>query len=287
MTYIYTPDDAQSIADVIASFLTKRKYKVFREVPISKDASFRTTLLAKKADLSIMVEAQHKPKLDDSLIALAQLLEKKNSYCEFYVATHEKANFTGTLLKQLEKNGIGLLVVDASDQLMVVKEPKNPALIVRPDPTLKYGNYKEKVNTCLGNFNSPNSSLTTKNPRKEALGDMCDMVEALTKDLALLAVKKRMLKLAPANIDAKDWSGVIDTLASKNSYWLGKNPIISANLRFDLHSFRGARNLLKHPAKSKRQEAERQEQFAERMMMGPRLVADLVSIKSLIAKKKK
>jgi hypothetical protein len=58
----------------------------------------------------------------------------------------------------------------------------------------------------------------------------------------------------------------------------GKSPIVGSTLKDDLHSFRGARNLLDHKVTNKREDTKRQQQFAERMMQGPRLVAELVSL---------
>jgi hypothetical protein len=81
-----------------------------------------------------------------------------------------------------------------------------------------------------------------------------------------------------AAIKAKDWSSQIDTLASKNAYNMGKDPIVSTTFKNDLHSFRGARNLVDHKVRGKRDDANRQKQFAERMMQGPRLVAELISL---------
>jgi hypothetical protein len=79
-------------------------------------------------------------------------------------------------------------------------------------------------------------------------------------------------------IKAKDWSSQIDTLASKHAYTPGMDPIVSTIFKNDLHSFRGARNLVDHKERGKRDDANRQKQFAERMMQGARLVAELVSL---------
>ena len=87
-----------------------------------------------------------------------------------------------------------------------------------------------------------------------------------------------MLK-TEAELLALQWSTLIDVLASANSYTSRFPPLVSNILKADLHSFRGARNLVDHPARGRRAEMNRQKQFAERMMMGTRLVAELVSIK--------
>jgi hypothetical protein len=80
----------------------------------------------------------------------------------------------------------------------------------------------------------------------------------------------------------KDWAGQIDTLRSSNVCAPGKTPLLSEPLKIDLHSFRGIRNLLDHKTRTRTQEIDRQQQLAERMMMGPRLVDRLVKIKRRI-----
>ena len=83
-----------------------------------------------------------------------------------------------------------------------------------------------------------------------------------------------------------NWNGQINLLASANSYKLNVNPVVSEPLKTDLHSFRDARNKLNHKVRSKRAEIARQQQMPERMMMGPRLVVDIVSISSSIQRRK-
>ena len=80
----------------------------------------------------------------------------------------------------------------------------------------------------------------------------------------------------------KDWSGQIDTLRSAKACAAGKTPILDDPLKTDLHSFRGIRNLLDHKTRSRIQEIDRQQQLAERMMMGPRLIDRLVKLKRKI-----
>lgn len=155
-------------------------------------------------------------------------------------------------------------------------KPKNPALIVTPDPTLKFGDCKVEVNSAIRKFNEID--------RKDGLRDMCELVERETEKLAILAVRKGLLRLGEADVQRQDWSGQINTLASPNTYNPGNTPLLDSKLKDDLHSFRGARNLIDHKVTSKRAEIKRQRQFQERMMMGPRLIAELVSLKRKIGK---
>ena len=106
--------------------------------------------------------------------------------------------------------------------------------------------------------------------------------DCLTEEVGLAACRKGWLKMPEPDFKAKDWAGQINELARKEAYNSPRSPLISANLKDDLHSFRNARNLVDHKVQSRREDTKRQKQFAERMMQGARLVAELVSIKRKI-----
>lgn len=107
-------------------------------------------------------------------------------------------------------------------------------------------------------------------------------MERETENLALIGVRKGFLKMNEAAIKRMNWSQQIDTLASVHTHNPGKKIIIENSFKNDLHSFRGARNLIDHKARSKREDKKRELQFQERMVQGPRLVADLLSLKRKI-----
>jgi hypothetical protein len=71
----------------------------------------------------------------------------------------------------------------------------------------------------------------------------------------------------------------INTLYSSGTYNPGKSPLVDGPFHSDLHSFRGARNLIDHPVKNKKEEMRRQRQFADRMISGARLLSDLYYLK--------
>jgi len=114
--------------------------------------------------------------------------------------------------------------------------------------------------------------------RKDGLRDMCELVERETEALLRLGIRKTLINVPETSIKAKDWSDQINTLASPQTYNDGRNPLVTTTFKDDLHSFRGARNLLDHKVKGKRDDMRRQKQFAERMMQGPRLIAELKSL---------
>ncbi len=108
------------------------------------------------------------------------------------------------------------------------------------------------------------------------------LAERETADLARMAARKNMLQMNEAAIDNMDWSTQINMLASSKAYNPGFAPIVEDAFKTDLHSFRNARNLFDHKVNSRHEDKRRELQFAERMMQGPRLVAELVRLKRKI-----
>ncbi len=286
MDYICTPEEAQAIAEAVKDFLQRQRYSVQIEKAITAQVKYRTTLTATRNHYSILVDAQHKPEVDQSLTDLIVWLLSNSKCAELFIATDRAASFSGKFFKALDNTGIGLIIVEEDGSIRIDRNPKNPALIVRPEPGLKYGKHSVGVNACLTKFNTPTSLLSEDNLRKDALRDLCEIVESQTEELGVLLGKKRFITCDGDAFRSLDWSKQINLLAATGAYNSGITPVVSDSLRTDLHSFRDARNKLDHKVRSKRAEIERQQQMPERMMMGPRLVADLVSISSSIQRKK-
>ena len=207
--------------------------------------------------------------MGNSLIDLARWLSSQRIYCELSIVTDEDANLTGAFLLGIEKEGIGLMIIDQNQKVNQIKKPKNFALIVTPEPTLSFGKYKNDVKDCIVKFNNGD--------RKDGLQDLCDLAENLTDILINRAFNKNHF-VSTLNIVRMDWSSKIDALASPKQYNSGFAPLISDTFKTDLHSFRGARNLINHPPRNKREDMRRQRQYVERIMMGPRIISELVSI---------
>lgn len=270
MKFIVTPEEAQLPALAVARQLRKRGMMVRAEIEAWPGSPYRTTLVAKKSGLCLLVEAQGILNYGKAIKELATWLAANRHYAELYLATGYEAVLQAGVLGEMKRDGIGLFVVDETGVVSESQKARNPALVVTPEPTLRFGDCKQDVLDAVKKFNEVD--------RKDGLRDMCEVVERETEELALRGVRKQLLTLDEAAVEAKDWSSQIDTLASKNAYVAGTAPIVSATFKNDLHSFRGARNLIDHKVRSKREDANRQKQFAERMMQGPRLVAELVSL---------
>ncbi|MFL5915228.1 MAG: hypothetical protein ACJ752_06270 [Gaiellaceae bacterium] len=266
----FTPDEARPTALAVAAWLEPEKFKIKLEETID-GAPYRPTILATNAGLSFLVEAQGTPSFSAGLKEFATWLRAERAYAQLYVAvsTGDETMLSGRMLNELKAHGCGLLLVTGA-AVVVAFEAVNPALVITPDPTLKFGHCKIEVQAAVSRFNG--------GERKAGLRDMCELIERETNVLGRKLARKGWLDKDQRTVDAMDFSATINVIASNQRYTGGRSPLMSDKLKTDLHSFRGARNLVDHPVSSKREEIKRERQFPERMMMGPRLISELVPL---------
>lgn len=267
----FTPEDARSAALAVAAWLKKEKFKVELESGI-EDAPFRTTIRASSGQLEYLVEAQGTPALTKGLEELATWLMVERKYAQLYVAVAatDDAVLSARMLGQMRRRGIGLLLVSDEKSIDAAFEARNPALVVTPEPTLKYGHCRTDVRDAVERFN--------RGERKAGLRDMCEIVERETNALGVKLARKGWIDRGEATVERLDFASTINLLASQARYLGGRAPLVGDKLKNDLHSFRGARNLVDHPVKTKKAEVTRERQFPERMMMGPRLIAEMIPL---------
>jgi hypothetical protein len=272
--FVFTPEDAQSTASVVAAHLESKSYTVTVESAVDQHLAFRPTISATDSALSIYVEAQSSPAYTTGVGDLVSWAHTQRAYCEIYIAAPMDAPLSGRLLERLKRNGVGLILIDDNDTVQIHQDARNPALVVTPDPHLSLGRCATVVREAVKRFNEVD--------RKGALSTMCEIVEGETEKLVKRLAAKAWIDRTEQQVVAMDFSSQINVSASKDRYTNGRDPLVDGKLKDDLHSFRGARNLLQHKATTKRAERERESQFAERMLMGPRLTADLLSLQRKI-----
>jgi hypothetical protein len=270
MKFTLTADEAQPSATAVWRHFKRKGMLVRPEVKVWSDAPYRTTLVASRAQLHVLVEAQGTPAYGNALKDLAHWLGANRHYAELYLATSEDAQIEARMLAEIKKDGVGLLIVAENGVVTESERARNAALVVTPDPTLRLGSCTYEVRAALTKFNDVD--------RKDGLRDMCELVERETEKLAIRAAKKHHLTMTEAAVQKMDWSSRINTLASSQACTPGQTPIIDQSFKDDLHSFRGARNLVDHNVRGRRDNARRQKQFAERMMQGPRLLSELLRL---------
>jgi hypothetical protein len=268
----FTPEEAQAIASDLITHFRKGKATVEVEESLRADAPYRTTLVVRGVSVAL-IEAQHAPSFGGSLRDLARWLASEREDCELYVATHEDSELSGALLNDLARDGVGLIVVGRDGDVAIHKTARNPALTITP-AKVALGPMRGEVNGLITKFNG--------GERKDALREMYELVEGKTDAVIRKAARAGYLIVNEASVMAMDWSSQTNTLASPQQYVAGKQPLVSTDLRNDLQSFRGARNLIDHKVRSKAEGAKRERQYPERMMAGPRLLADLLAIERKI-----
>ncbi len=274
MKFDFAPDEARAAAIAAAKHLTRHGSKVRSDRSPWPDCPYRPTFVAEKSGLTVIVEAQGSLTYGKLLKELAVWLAAKRHYAEFYIAIMSNSTYHAGMLAEMRKDGVGLFTVDENGQLSEELKAKNPALVVNPDPTLNYRSCKHEVAAALSKFNDVN--------RKDGLRDMCELVERETERLAVRASLRGWIRKTEPEIRSMSWSDQINMLAASGSYNSGHASLVSSTLKDDLHSFRNARNLVDHQVSGRREDQRRQKQYAERMIQGPRLVAELTALKSKI-----
>lgn len=270
MDFLLTPEEAQTTAKAVVDYFQAEGHVVNVEAAVDDEVQFRPTVSASKVGLTVYVESQSAPAYTTGVKELVSWVSVKRVNCEVYIAVPLDASLSGRFLTLLKRDGVGLILVDGAAAVTVHHAARNPALIVTPDPDLKYGGRTAAVREAVKRFNEVD--------RKGALQTMCEIVEGETGKLVKRLARKSWITPSEAIVEKMDWAGKINVSASAAQYTSGRTPLVDDKLKTDLHSFRGARNLIDHPAATPTAERKRQRQFAERMLMGPRLVAELVTL---------
>lgn len=264
-----TPDEAQSTALAVSEYLTSEKHKVEAEQGVDASVAFRPTLTATLGVLTTYIEAQHVPSYSRGLKDLVGWISVQRKYSEIFIAAPTSADVGLGFLNDIKRDGVGLILVDENGVVDVHRPARNPALMVSLDSSLSLGPRKNEIKGEFARFNGAE--------RKAALQAMCEIVEMETEKLVAKLAKKGWITKTEAEVASMDWATQINVSASASLHWSGE-PLVSETLKADLHSFRGARNLMNHKVRKKRDEQKREQQFAERMLMGPRLTAELLSL---------
>jgi hypothetical protein len=258
--YVATPEEAQPIADMVVEALVRDGWNCEIEKPLSVDAPRTTVVLAnRRGEPTCLIEAQARPSYGPSLSGFASWLRAERAHARFSLATTVRGKVSGAVQIALKRDGVGLIVV-GSGEFTVMVPAICPAYVVHVDPQVSLGRHGTTVRRLIDDFNVGN--------RIGALRDMCEFVEAETGKVTRKANRKGVIAKPASEVALYNWSTEIDVLKSVG--------VIDAALKADLHSFRNARNLVDHPARSASQTLARRSQLGERMVMGARLAGELL-----------
>ena len=215
----------------------------------------------------MLVEAQFNLSYETSIKELALWCDQNRSFARVYIATRD-AGIPAGILRQLKRDGVGLLVFNGNP--LEVQRARTYALQVPKVPAVPLGSLKAKISKLCVRFN--------EGDRKDALRDLFELVEGETGKLIRKASAKGWLSTPAAGIAAMDWSSQINSLASSAQYNAGFDVLFDSKMKDDMQSFRGARNLYDHPAKTAKAENKRDQQAHERMVQGPRILSDILTL---------
>src|SRR6266571_2845906 len=101
MKFSFTPEEAQKTGLAVAKHFLKRNFKAKFEVAVSSDAPYRTTVLATKSELKILVEAQGVLNYESRIKEFASWLASRRFYAEFYLATMSDSVMQAGLLDEM------------------------------------------------------------------------------------------------------------------------------------------------------------------------------------------
>lgn len=269
--------EARETATRVRRSYLKRGFSVKAETAAWSDAPYRTTLLCERKGDRVLVECQGALDYHRALKGLQEVLSRERRPAELYIAvqTSPEASISSVSLREMEKDGVGLLLVDQDGSVVTSSRACNWAFFATPEPTLKFGVLRKKVEECFQKYNRVN--------RLDGMRDLSNLVEGETRRLGELAQRRGAFGGKPIKLDKMDWSNLIDTLASKKAAAPSYGPVIDVTLKNDLHSFRGGRNLADHPVRNQEEARRLAIQFHDRMSLGARLIAELDSVRRSLA----
>jgi hypothetical protein len=269
MEFFSTPTGARATARVLAAHYTRLGMRVRAEKGYSDVAPYRTTLIATRGwQPTVLVEVLEQAVYPRQLRELARWLFANRYDIEMYVAFGPGSQGTAGTWSELRDDGVGILIIDEHHSVREEVKPRNPALVVNADPRLRLGGIANKVVLSVKKFNEID--------RTDGFRDMVDLVEGQTKELAILACRRGWLQHNETSIRGMKWSVLINHLAAPESYVAGRTRLVEENFKLELLSFTGSRNLVDHPVRTRRELANRERQFHDRMVQGPRLLHELL-----------
>ena len=168
MKFQDTPRELQHLARQAAEELTRLRFRVFVERAFNNNAPLRTTLLGQKGKESVLIEVQRKPYFGSALRDLAIWLNGGREFARLFLAISAESDIAGTVLRELKRYGVGLMMLDADGTVQNVQSAQTYALLVPPNPQVSLGSLTSKVCALCAQFNACD--------RKAALRDVFELV---------------------------------------------------------------------------------------------------------------
>jgi hypothetical protein len=268
----YLSRDLWPTAVALARHFTGRRYTVYAERQIGEAYGFRPTLTCKRSWDLIAVEVSSSPTIEGAIGDFIRTALAIRQELTIYIALPrdrdgEEILLPVSFLDGLRKFGVGLLLV-SNDVVEEREKGARCSLRYSVPPGRSLGRYKEQVLEAVKKFN--------RGDNIDGIRDLTEIVEGGLGELALKASTKRLIIPTPEEIGEMDFEGRINVLGAPEWRNQPQRRFLDENLKNDLRSFRGARNLGHHP-RTKKQQKSLENQLMERTQASIRLLREILT----------
>jgi len=261
-----------AIANAIIKYFKKRKVNKFLiEKPLSDNYKFRPTISFKNGGSTVVVEVKDRPLFqeyfEDFVKDCLVNRESLKIYMAFpHILGDAEISFSHSFLIKVKKYGIGILLVK-DNSVIVDKEAVKCYMRIAWSELNSVP--KHRVYEIIDKFNEGRCI--------DAIRDITEAVEDEVDKLAIRAKKKKKIRPTLSHIEGLNFESKINLLSAPE--WKGRKQkrYFDEDLKNDLKSYKGTRNLSHHP-RNKQEERKLEQQLLERMRMGIRLWQDVCKI---------
>jgi hypothetical protein len=259
-------------AKTIVRYFKKRRYAVEIEALLDASYGYRPTLIFRRKWESTVIEVRSSPSIDGPLNEFVQAALAQRAEVTIYVALPRERNGEEILLPvsfldSLRKAGVGLLLVE-DGKIVEQEKPAKCSLRFSIPTGRSLSKHKEKVTEAVRKFN--------RGEPVDGLRDLTEIVENSVDDLARRAATRRFLIPTLPEVETMDLEGKINLLGAPQWHGQNQHRFLEEQLKDDLKSFKGARNLGHHP-RSKKKQLELETQLLERTQASIRLLREILT----------
>lgn len=218
------------------------------------------------------MEVNSSPSIEGAFWDFVRIALAQHAELAVYTALPRERNGNEILLPvsfldALRNLGVGLLLISAAE---VEEREKGARCSLRYSipPGRSLGRRKDQVLEALKKFNRGDSV--------DGIRDLTEIVEGAVGDLASKAAAKRLIIPTSEELGEMDFEGLINVLGAPEWHGQPQRRFLDENLKNDLRSFKGVRNLGHHP-RNRKQQRSLENQFMERTQASIRLLREILT----------
>ena len=264
------------VAKETISFLKKKKFKkILKEKQLSPSYQFRPTIIGQKRGNTIVMEIAYKPTFQDYFEDFVKDCIRKREDVKIYMVFPQavednEISYPHSFLAKVKEYGIGIIIVE-NKKVTIYKDAVKCHMRITRSELGTFTKHRHNIYTIVDKFNEGKFI--------DAIRDITELVEGEVRKLSLKAARKRKIAAGLREIKRKSFAELINILSLRQYRSRRQKQYFDINLRDDLLSYKGARNLSHHP-RSKREEKKLEAQCVERLRMGCRLTQEVANIKA-------